>query len=95
VKSKRTKEFKELFSHLPAAVQALANAAYKVFTSDPNAPSLHSHALKDNDKGRHRNGSISVWINQKYRAIYVVDGDTAVWYWCGSHNDYENFTGIK
>jgi hypothetical protein len=95
VKSKRTKEFKELFSRLPSAVQKLAAAVYKVFATDPNAASLHSHPLKDTAKGRHRLGSIAVWINQKYRAVYVVDGDTAVWYWCGSHNDYENFTGVK
>ena len=95
MKSKRTKEFKELFSHLSANVQALAAAVYKVFTTDPNAPSLHSHPLKDTDRGRHRKRSISVRINQQYRASYVVDGDTAVWYWCGSHNDYENFTGVK
>jgi hypothetical protein len=95
VKSKRTKEFKELFSRLPAAVQELAAAVYRVFAADPNAPSLHSHPLKDTAKGRHRTGSISVRISQKYRAIYVVEGDTAIWYWCGSHNDYENFTGVK
>ena len=34
-------------------------------------------------------------ITMQYRAIYVVDGNTNVWYWCGSHNDYDNFTGGK
>lgn len=95
MKSKRTKEFKELFSRLPVAVQELAAAVYKVFASDPRALSLHSHSLKDTARGRHRTGSISIRINQQYRAIYVIDGDVVVWYWCGSHNDYENFTGSK
>jgi hypothetical protein len=38
-------------------------------------------------------GSRSVAITRRYRAIYVVDGDTNVWYWCGSHEDYNNFVG--
>jgi hypothetical protein len=84
-----------MFSRMPVAVQQLAAAVYKVFAADPNAPSLHSHTLKDTARGRHKAGSISVRINQQYRAIYVVDGDAVIWYWCGSHNDYENFTGVK
>jgi hypothetical protein len=31
----------------------------------------------------------------KYRAIYVVDGETNVWYWIGSHANYDTFTGGK
>jgi hypothetical protein len=34
-----------------------------------------------------------VSITMKYRALYVVEGDTNVWYWIGTHNDYENFIG--
>jgi hypothetical protein len=51
--------------------------------------------LDDNDKGRHRKGSISVSITMKYRAIYVVEENVNVWYWIGTHNDFENFTGKK
>lgn len=36
---------------------------------------------------------MSVSITMQYRAIYVVDGDTNVWYWIGSHSDYNNFIG--
>ena len=28
-------------------------------------------------------------------SIYVVDEGVNVWYWIGSHNDYENFIGKK
>jgi len=44
-------------------------------------------------RGRHRLNSWSVWINREYRAIFVVDGETNVWYWVGSHSDYNTFTG--
>jgi hypothetical protein len=31
----------------------------------------------------------------QYRAIYVVDGDINVWYWIGSHADYDRFIGSR
>lgn len=46
-------------------------------------------------KGRHGDGSRSVSITQKYRAIYVPEHGVNVWYWIGSHNDYESFIGRK
>jgi mRNA-degrading endonuclease YafQ of YafQ-DinJ toxin-antitoxin module len=73
----------------------LAVQAFRLFLQNPNHPSLRNHALADTDKGQHRSGSRSVSITMQYRAIYTVDGDTNVWYWIGSHNDYENFVGKK
>ncbi len=32
---------------------------------------------------------LSVSITMPYRAIYVSDGDTNVWYWIGSHGEYD------
>jgi len=84
-----------MFANLPPNIQKLADAAYKQFLENPHHPSLRLHPLGDNDKGRHKKGSVSVSITMKYRAIYVVDGETNVWYWIGTHNDYANFTGKK
>lgn len=91
----RTAGFKDQLARLPAAIRELADAAYQMFLEDPDHPALRHHALKDTDKGRHRAGSFSVSVTLKYRAIYVRDGDTNVWYWIGSHADYDTFTGIK
>ena len=57
--------------------------------------SLHNHPLDDTRQGRHRKNSRAVWITLRYRAIYVVDGETNVWYWIGSHEDYNIFTGAQ
>jgi hypothetical protein len=46
-------------------------------------------------KGRHQAGSWSVAVTMKYRAIYVPVGGVNVWYWIGTHNDYESFIGRK
>lgn len=91
----RTKKFKSLYSQLPEKTQALAVDAFKLFCKEPDHPSLLRHPLADTKKGQHRKGSVSVAISLKYRAIYVEDGNDNVWYWIGSHSDYNTFTGRK
>ena len=39
--------------------------------------------------------SISVSVTIGYRAIYVVRNNGNVWYWIGTHADYDKFTGRK
>jgi hypothetical protein len=89
----RTASYRELFERLPERIQRLAEQAFQMFLANPNHPSLRRHILADNDRGQHRTHSISVSINMQYRAIYVEDGDTNVWYWVGSHADYNRFIG--
>jgi hypothetical protein len=89
----RTAEFKKMFERLPSNIQQLAAQAFARFKQDPNHPLLNNHPLADTGKGRHKRGSRSVWVSQKYRAIYVNIGDANIWYWIGSHADYDNFVG--
>ncbi len=85
---------------LPTATARLAEKAYSQFRKDPSHPGLEHHALDDTKRGRHRNGSWAVSITRRYRAIYVPDetgseqhAPANVWYWIGSHEDYNAFTG--
>ena len=94
-KNVRTREFKEQFGRLPEDIRRLAEAAFGLFCEDPSHRSLRLHALKERDKGQHRSDSFTVSINMKYRAIFTRDGNTNVWYWIGSHADYDVFTGGK
>jgi len=91
----RTAGYRERLERLPQHIQMLAAAAFEVFLADPEDPALHNHALDDTRRGRHRKESRAVWITRRYRAIYVVDGDVNVWYWVGSHSDYNIFTDRK
>jgi hypothetical protein len=91
----RTKNYRDLLKKIPESIKVLAKQAFAVFLRNPRDPSLHNHELEDSGKGRHRNGSRAVYINLRYRAIYVEDGDVNVWYWVGSHEDYNDFTGGK
>jgi hypothetical protein len=92
-RNRTTREFREQFARLPARIQQLARAACLLFDGSPNHPSLRHHELKDTKKGRHVPGSFSVSITMQYRAIYVASGGINVWYWIGTHAEYDAFTG--
>jgi hypothetical protein len=91
----RTGEFKKLYGLLPKNIQELGEAAFKQFLKDPSHPSLRHHPLDDKKVGSHRPGSWSVSISRRYRVLYVVEGGCNVWYWAGSHAQYDRFTGKK
>jgi len=84
-----------MFGSLPDRIQKAAKTAYALFQKDPSHPSLNHHALNDTKKGQHQKGSYAVSVTARYRAIYVKDGSTNIWYWIGSHEDYNSFTGKK
>ncbi|GAB4139497.1 MAG: hypothetical protein Tsb009_08470 [Planctomycetaceae bacterium] len=89
----RTKEYKDLLENLPSQIRELADDHFQLFLSNPNHPSLRLHKLENSHMPSHRDGSYSVSITMRYRAIFVIDDDTNVWYWVGSHTDYNKFTG--
>lgn len=93
----RTKTYRQQLDFLPEKVRDLADKAFNLFLQDPTHPMLANHELGDNHRGQHRKKSRAVSITQKYRAIYALDEDTDtnVWYWVGSHSDYDVFTGGK
>jgi hypothetical protein len=84
-----------MFDRLPANIQEIAKRVFERFCQDPACPTLEHRRLKDTDKGRHHEGSLKVSVTHRFRAIYVPDrqSDTNVWYWIGSHEDYNNFVG--
>ncbi len=89
----RTKEYKAQLARLPERIRRLADAAFREFLKDPSSPGLALHDLQDHKRGQHRSGSKAVSVTLRYRAIYVEDGGDNVWYWIGSHSDYNVFTG--
>jgi len=92
--NRRTRSCRRQFDALPAAVGAVAVAKFRLFLADPAHPSLHHHALTDTAGGTLRPGSFSVSINMQYRAIYTVTADGAnLWYWVGTHAEYNRLTG--
>jgi hypothetical protein len=72
-----------MFAELPAEVQRQARRAYRVFRQNPNQPSLRFKPV-------HPTRPIySVRIGPGYRAVGILESDEVVWYWIGSHADYD------
>jgi len=86
IQSQTTRQFRRLFSDLPSEVQQEAKRAYRLFRSNPAHPSLRFKKLEGEDR------IYSVRIGLGYRALAVVEGNRAVWYWIGSHADYDRLT---
>ena len=93
-RNRTTEQYRDQYARLPADVQELVREACVLFDNDPAHHSLRHHELKENKRGSHLTGSFSVSITLRYRAIYVVapDGQN-VWYWIGTHAQYNRFTG--
>jgi plasmid maintenance system killer protein len=70
VKSRRTKEFRDLFAKLPQDVQKQAIDAYHLFEKNPHHPSLRFKCI-NKKKSWH-----SVRVNDSYRAVGMWKGDT-------------------
>jgi hypothetical protein len=83
MKSRTTPHFRKLFASLPAHVQQQAREAYRLFRDDPHHPGLHFKKLFDNPP------TFSARVGISYRAVAALDADTLVWYWIGSHADYD------
>lgn len=87
MKSQTAERFWKLFAKLPPDVQKQAYKAYEQFTQDPYHPSLHFEQI---DK---RDDLWSARVSEKYRDIGKRLKDEMRWFWIGTHNDYERFTG--
>ncbi len=90
-----TRGFREQYALLPIAIQSATKDACLLFHENRNHTSLRRHLLQDRRTGSHAPGSFSVAITMQYRAIYVEDGHTNIWYWIGTHAAYKQFTGSK
>jgi len=81
--SRTTGRFRAAFERLPASVRRRARASYDLFRRDPQHPSLRFKQV-------HATRPIySVRIGLGYRALGVRDRDEVIWFWIGSHADYE------
>lgn len=81
--SRTSERFRLAFGRLPARVQRRARAAYRLFLRDASHPSLRFKLV-------HASRPIySVRIGLAYRALGVREGDEIIWFWIGSHADYD------
>jgi len=87
MKSHTSPEFWKEYSKLDPSLKKAANKAYSVWHANHFHPSLRFKCI---------NPGLNIWsarISKGYRAVCVVEDDTAIWFWIGNHDDYEKFFG--
>lgn len=83
MKSRTTAQFRQAFAALPKQVQEQAREAYYRFRQDPDHPSLRFKKV-------HPVLPIySARISRSYRAVGQRNGNTVIWFWVGSHAEYD------
>lgn len=81
--SHTTEEFRALLAAAPAAVQVKAKNAYRVWSDNPAHPSLRFKKV-------HNTLPVySVRIDLDWRAMGVLTEGVVIWFWIGSHSEYE------
>jgi hypothetical protein len=84
VKHLASPAFWDCYRQLPEAVRKLADANFALLKSDPRHPSLHFKKV-----GRFW----SVRVGLRYRVLAVECEQGLLWFWIGSHADYDRLIG--
>ena len=80
MKSFRSPNFKKLFLNLPLEIKRLAYKNYILWKNNHLYPSIRYKDIGNNLR--------SVRIGDHYRAIGTVDADVIIWFWIGTHEEY-------
>ncbi len=84
MKSELTSEFLERFRNLPERIKQTARKNYRLWKQNPRHPSVEFKKL---------NTSMPVYSVRAgigWRAVGIMkDSDTIVWFWIGSHGEYD------
>jgi hypothetical protein len=83
MKSSRTKDFRKLFVKLPQRIKETAKKNYELWKENPFHSSLEFKEVKPKEN------IWSVRVGIGWRALGVV------WFWIGSHAEYDKILGKK
>ena len=72
--------FWECYGDLPLYIQELADRNFEFLKANPNHPSLHLKKV-----GKYW----SVRVGRKYRAVAVKIEEGLLWFWIGTHAEYD------
>ncbi len=75
------KEFWDCYNKLPSEIQELAKKNYDLLKINPKHKSVRLKKVGD---------WYSVRVGLGYRALAIVDNGDLIWFWIGSHAEYDN-----
>lgn len=76
--------FWELRENLPTAIQELADKNFELLKIDPNHPSLHLKKI-----GKYWSARVGI----KYRVLGLDIEEGILWFWIGTHAEYDKLVG--
>lgn len=85
--SRTTKSFWRVFDALSTDAQRQAVRAYQLWCMDPWHQSLHFKCVSE------KHGAYSARVGIHWRAMAYREGNEMIWFWIGSHADYDKLTG--
>ena len=80
MKSKVSSRFWASYHQLPPEVRQRALKQYRLWLKNPEHRSLRFKKIQSFWSAR---------IDARYRALGIMAGDTVVWFWIGTHDEYE------
>ena len=83
MKSKINDDFLDAYRNLPKEVRQQARRAYTLWQANHYHSSLHFKRVDASEP------IYSVRIGIGWRVLGYLDNDTMVWFWIGSHADYD------
>ena len=76
--------FWECYEQLPDVVRELSDKSFELLKANPRHPSLHFKKV-----GKYR----SVRVGRYYRALAVEVPEGLLWFWIGTHSEYDKLVG--
>lgn len=83
MKSQTTKSFWKHYRALPPDIRRRARQAFKLWRTNPAHPSLFFKRVKENQP------LFSIRVGLAHRALGLLKADTVMWFWIGTHDDYD------
>jgi mRNA-degrading endonuclease RelE of RelBE toxin-antitoxin system len=84
VTSQTTERFRKAYQNLPPHVQRKARKIYQLWKQNPHHPSLQFKQIHPSKE------IYSVRIGIGWRTVGIKSDDVMVWFWIGSHAEYDN-----
>lgn len=80
MRSRAVASFWDGYARLPQSIQKAARKQYSRWLLDPRHPSIQFKKVGEYWSAR---------VSGNYRAVGVLDGDTVIWFFIGTHAEYE------
>ena len=75
-----TPRFWRCYHALPSRMQTIADKSFALLKENPNHPSLRLKPIGD---------IYFVRVSRGYRALATRDGNDMLWFWIGTHAEYD------